>query len=252
MTQPLFVLGNKRSGTSHLSRLLNLYPKIFVAPEADLVWALYRRSRGQSISQYPMDGPRGLAETVRLYGNELLDPAASTNDIFWRILSRLARTHGKILNDMEWAGDKKPVQHADPRIFEFIRTTWPNAKFVHIVRHPAAVIASKKAALASHLSFMTVWDRPDDEMLAFWTENERRVLSYKAAGAPIFSIALPAFIRDPAAVLSSLFDFLDLSEDTNVYRTARSITVEQDKKYDLNALPLTPEAKAIVDLYGLS
>lgn len=251
MTQPLFILGNKRSGTSHLTLLLNTHPKIFVAPEADLVWALYRRSRGQPIERYPMDGSSGLAQTIGLCGAELSDPVASANEIFWRILSKLARASGKILDDLEWAGDKKPVQHADPPIFDFIRTTWPKARFVHIVRHPAAVIASKKAALAGHLSSMTPWDRPDDELLAFWTENERRVLAHKAAGAPIFSIALPALIRDPVAVLRALFDFLDLPGDANVNRTAQSITVEQDMKYDLNALALTPEAKAVVDLYDL-
>jgi len=36
MTRPLFLVGNKRSGTSQLVRLLNLHPKIFVAHESDV------------------------------------------------------------------------------------------------------------------------------------------------------------------------------------------------------------------------
>ena len=40
MTRPLFLVGNKRSGTSHLVRLLNLHPQVFVSHESDIVWAL--------------------------------------------------------------------------------------------------------------------------------------------------------------------------------------------------------------------
>jgi hypothetical protein len=251
MWRPLFLLGNKRSGTSHLMRLLNAHPKIYVAPEADLIWALYCRSRGGPIESYPMDGPRGLAKTMDYCGNDLADQTAGTQETFARMLSIWARHHRKNLSAMEWAGDKKPVQHADPKVFAFIQSVWPDARFVHIIRHPAAVIASKKAALANHLSFMRVWNRSDEELLAFWTENELRVLAHKAAGAPIFSLTLPALIRDPGVVLAELLKFLNLSDDPGLRALAQSTTTNQDDKYVAHTLSLTPEAQAIVEHYVL-
>ena len=37
----LFIVGNKRSGSTHLMRLLNLHENIFVTNESDIVWVLY-------------------------------------------------------------------------------------------------------------------------------------------------------------------------------------------------------------------
>ena len=198
-----------------------------------------------------MDGPRGLARTMNYCSGDLADRTASTQETFARVLSIWADHHGKNLSAMEWAGDKKPVQHADPKVFSFIQSVWPDARFVHIIRHPAAVIASKKAALANHLSFMSAWDRSDEELLAFWTENERRVLAHKGTGAPIFSLTLPALTRDPVVILAELLKFLDLPDDPGMRALAQSTTANQDHKYADHALPLTPEAQAIVEHYAL-
>jgi hypothetical protein len=251
MPNPLFLLGNKRSGTSHLIRLLNAHPKIYVAPEADLVWALYRRSRNEPIEPYLMDGSRGLARTIAHSGSDLAGKAAGTREMFWRVLSVWALRDGKHLGDLEWAGDKKPVQHADPLVFAFIRLTWPDARFVPIVRHPAAVIASKRAALTNDLASMTVWARPDEELLAFWTENEQRVLAHKAAGAPIFSLTLRALIRDPARTMGALLEFLTLPDDPGLRALAQLTTSAQDEKHAAHTLILTPDAQSIVEHYAL-
>ena len=40
--RPLFIIGNKRSGTSQLVRILNLHPEIFIAHESDIIWILHQ------------------------------------------------------------------------------------------------------------------------------------------------------------------------------------------------------------------
>ena len=42
MIYPLFIIGNKRWGTSQLVRMLNLHPLMFVSDESDISWILYQ------------------------------------------------------------------------------------------------------------------------------------------------------------------------------------------------------------------
>ena len=251
VARPLFLIGNKRSGTSHLTNILNAHPGIFVAPEADLVQALYCRSRGEPILPHALDGPGALAQTLQSFGDEFADMSASTQDVFRRVLAALARRRGKDIHALQWAGDKKPVQHADPVLFEFIRANWPDARFVHIVRHPAQAVASMRRAVQDLYPFMEVWKRPDEDLLRLWTENEQRVLEYKAAGAPIFTLTLPALIGDPTGVLGDLLDFLELADDAGVRAFAQSTTVAENRSCDHMELALTAQAREIVRHYAL-
>src|SRR5690242_3352977 len=121
----LFLLGNKRSGTSHLVRLLNLHPAVFVAHESDVIWILYQMANGLLFHCYPWDGPRGMEATLKQCA-DLLDCEAVTSrpmttipELFNRILLRVmeqgsAVQQRYVKGELGWIGDKKPVQHADP------------------------------------------------------------------------------------------------------------------------------------------
>lgn len=76
--KPLFLVGNKRSGTSHLVRLLNVHPSVFVAHEADVVWILYQIAQGAPYQCYPWDGPVGMEATLKACA-DLLDREAATH-----------------------------------------------------------------------------------------------------------------------------------------------------------------------------
>jgi len=57
MTKAVFIVGNKRSGSTQLMALLNLHPNIFVSNESDIIWILYRFHNNQDIVPYPWDTP---------------------------------------------------------------------------------------------------------------------------------------------------------------------------------------------------
>ena len=40
--KPLFIIGNKRSGTTLVTDLLNSHPNVFVSHEADIAWILFQ------------------------------------------------------------------------------------------------------------------------------------------------------------------------------------------------------------------
>jgi hypothetical protein len=49
MSYPLFIVGNKRSETSQLVRILNLHPQVFEYHESDISWILYQFYIGCSV-----------------------------------------------------------------------------------------------------------------------------------------------------------------------------------------------------------
>jgi LPS sulfotransferase NodH len=40
--RPLFIMGNKRSGSTLVTDLLNAHPRVFVSHESDVAWLLYQ------------------------------------------------------------------------------------------------------------------------------------------------------------------------------------------------------------------
>ena len=88
--RPLFMIGNKRSGTSHLVRLVNLPPNVFVTHESEIIWVLYQAAQGVPFTCYPWDGPMGMQATLKacadfLYARKNLDKEGRVRDVFFRV-----------------------------------------------------------------------------------------------------------------------------------------------------------------------
>jgi len=242
----VFFLGNKRSGTTFAVTVLNAHRKIFIAPEADIVWALYCRERGLPLKPHPDDGPAGLARTLATYAAQLDDADAGPR-VFERVLHAMAVSSGKDWDELALVGDKKPVQQTDPDIFEFTLRQWPDARFIHIPRHPRAAIGSMQDRAASNLHFMEPWKRSTEALLDFWVRNERRVMQYKEAGrAPILTIPFHALVAEPAAKWGEVLDFLDLEPDAQMDAEIAKTARAPDRRYVDRPIPMSEAANEIV------
>lgn len=85
--RPLFIIGNKRSGSTLMTDLPNVHPRVFVSHESDIAWILYqaregwpdafaelipqmvyRRGPNQKYAGFPLpDVPRA-ARIMKIYG----------------------------------------------------------------------------------------------------------------------------------------------------------------------------------------
>ncbi|OQY55386.1 MAG: hypothetical protein DRR08_02060 [Candidatus Parabeggiatoa sp. nov. 2] len=65
------MVGNKRSGSTQLMRLMNLHPNIFVSNESDIVWILYRFHNDLDIVPCHYDTPVGMNRTLEKYTDSL-------------------------------------------------------------------------------------------------------------------------------------------------------------------------------------
>lgn len=227
----LFMMGNKRSGTSLLVRLLNVHPRVFITHESDVIWTLYQCRSGlpDRFDNYSGDGPLGMIATLRAATEvyrRIPAPGAGTPDLvqaFFDIQEHL-RLHGSDVQqtypgkkDLSWVGDKKPVQHADPELHEFILELWPDARFIHVVRHPCAVYQSIQAAKKNWTTVPEYWKGDDADIFGRWLRHERWVLDAMASlGDAGFSLRYEDIVARPVEELQRCFDWLGLDMGPDV------------------------------------
>jgi hypothetical protein len=224
MTRPLFIVGNKRSGTSHLVRLLNLHPQVFVSHESDIVWALYQFSHNQPFQSHPWDSDRGLRHTVESCG-DLFRRERSPHENFLAIQQRLMEAGTPFLPpqtkaDLRWIGDKKPFQHADPQLVTFMLEHFPDAHFLHIVRHPFSVaLSSDRFNARRGGDFWLGLSR--EEKVQRWTFHERQVLALRdKLPGRVHSLRYEDLCERTEEELSRVFAFLHLSAASDMLEEA--------------------------------
>lgn len=173
MNDPIFIVGNSRSGTTLVSRILKNHPEIHILNETHFIqefeqylksntllndnniWKIvnsmltiqrkdyYRKSQYE---EYTEDTKAIISEFKQGKQRDF----ATLNKIFfeWE-----AKQHGK-----KWAGDQTPrhVFHINELI-----DWYPGAKFIHIIRNPCAVLFSQKKKWRAGLR----WGQPRFEVL---------------------------------------------------------------------------------------
>jgi hypothetical protein len=252
MPRGLFLLGNKRSGSSLLARLLSLHPRVRVTHESDIAWILYQARDGwpRRFRCHPWDGPLGMRATLRSCRNLLrsaLEAGEETSAVFLRVQSALAELP---LEPLAWLGDKKPVQQADPRIHAFLRDRFPDARYVHLVRHPQAVVASMIEAAGRWQVAPAWWKREPRRILERWAVHEEWALRAVALGDG-YGLRFEDLCREPAETLGALFGFLGLDLPGETADRARAmVRPEPNRKYDSFPLPLHPKADGLRERYG--
>jgi hypothetical protein len=112
MTRPLFIIGNKRSGTSQLVRLLNLHPQVFVSHESDIIWILYQFHHGLPFRAHPWDSDKGMRLTLQLCGHWLRRGQSPRQNAL-AVQCALMEAGSPWLppqkkTNLLWIGDKKP------------------------------------------------------------------------------------------------------------------------------------------------
>ncbi|MDY6991244.1 MAG: sulfotransferase [Pseudomonadota bacterium] len=248
MTQAVFIIGNKRSGSTQLMHLMNLHPNIFVSNESDIIWILYRFHNDLEIVPYQWDTPIGMNDTLERYGH-LLSKDKTPAENFITIQTAIMEQGCRKLEPMHkknllWIGDQKPFQQIDPEIIPFIKEHFPNARFLHLIRHPFPVVQSSKVFVGDLWKGMS-----DVEILKRWTMHEQWVnLEKQKNELPIIDVTYEGIIEDTPKEMKKIFEFLQVDYDEHVLREARRITRRLLKLHP--RLPCPPETQAIMSQYG--
>lgn len=293
--KPLFIMGNKRSGSTLMTDLLNSHPNVFVSHESDIAWILYQ-SRNGRLARYethPLDSRLMLDSTLKSCRRILKETLsgepthAEIVEAFHRAqdrllgqylkpslkqrLKRAAKIIGKkptpvrVLRalkqdpellrkkDLAWTGDKKHAQHLDPSVRQFLQTHFPEARYIHVIRHPRSVVASTMEAARRWSEKPEYFNGLAEQILEQWAAHEEWVLQAKEREAsPILTVRLEDLWSDSVESMSGVLRFLDLEMTDAFAGLVKRIVYPKDPniKYASFPLPDVPRARRIMEMYS--
>lgn len=248
MTKAVFIIGNKRSGSTQLMHLLNLHPNIFISNESDIIWILYRFHNNLDIVPYQWDTPVGMDRALEKH-KDLLSKDKTPYENFVAFQNAIMETgvgnvkpvHKKSLF---WIGDQKPFQQIDPEIMPFIKENFSGAKFIHLIRHPFPVVKSSQVFIGQLWKGMSA-----EEILQRWTMHEKWVQLEKDKNElPILDVKYEDIITHTQHEMARMFDFLEVTHNQAIFDQARKITRSTIRLHP--RLPCPPETEAIMSQYG--
>lgn len=258
--------------------LLNRIPEVFCTNESDVAWLLYQVDRGSpevTDEEIAMGAEYGLKPFTRHHLDIGSAGAVHTlrsirhfdgEDAFfkgtWRaryeqiqhmeylhIRQGLTkRPYGqamrKSLLEKEWedllyVGDKMPTQVADPEVFNWWYSRFPETKFVHIVRDPRYVVASMQ-----RLGYNTWWKEDIAGILTQWTEIEQWAIDIEhKLPNQVIRVYQEEMATNPDAVMTKIYSFLGIPKT----QTFPAGHVSQSTPVDL---PDDPLANEVIKEYG--
>jgi hypothetical protein len=250
ITKAVFIVGNKRSGSTQLMELLNLHPNIFVSNESDIIWILYCFHNNLDIVSYQWDTPVGMNKVLEeVQIQKLLSKDKTPFENFVAFQTTLmkqgfARIKPANKENLLWIGDQKPFQQIDPELMPFIKENFPGAKFIHLIRHPFPVVRSSQVFVGQLWKGMSA-----DEILQRWTMHEQWVVKEKEKNeVPILDVKYEDIVSHTPQEMVRIFDFLEVTYSDSILKEARNITRSTIKLHPRLSCP--PETQAIMAQYG--
>jgi len=154
-------------------------------------------------------------------------------------------------DDLAWIGDKKPFQHTDPQLVDFILQNLPRAGFIHMVRHPFAVAAS--SARFNRTRDGDFWKQTSlPEKIERWLFHEERVLEIKRrVGGQLIDVRYEDLCEKPAEEMARLMRFLEV----DALSPQLMSEVERQISGPRRRMPVirsSDRSRAVAALYGYS
>lgn len=228
---PLFILGSPRSYTSLICAMIGQHPQCYGLPELNL---FATDTMDEMVSQFT--GMRqfqmhGLLRTVaQLYAGE---QDMDSIQMAWRwILNRMDRGTTQVYQELAATVaplvvvDKSPIYCASPNNLDRLNAAFPEARYLHLVRHP---ISQGQSILSVAGGAMAIFggsiDLESDEAVVEpqigWFDTQVNILEYLAE--------IPAsrwqrlrgedFLNDPDRHLRDMCHWLALNDDVDSIET---------------------------------
>jgi hypothetical protein len=216
-SQPVFIVGMGRSGTTMLRLMLHRHRELAVLSETSFAARVWERRWG-----FPMVDPaepyrsRLLNSFIRQlhaadmedlevdwgdYRRRVLDGPNSLN----RFLSALGEMWSERLRKSRW-GEKTPTH---VYYLDLLYKMWPQMTVVNVVRDPRAVSASWIKSDFSNVS--------DPVAVAVeWRRSVRAGEQAAKAGVPVFTVLYEDLVQNPKKVLVDICDHCRLEYDDDL------------------------------------
>jgi hypothetical protein len=241
--KPLFFVGNVRSGTSLMVRLLNKHPNIYVSHESDICWILYQYYTHGKLKEKSFGRQKALKYTMKHY-KKYIDTSKPVREVYEKIQTKLMKNGSLWLPSMKkrnlvYIGDKTPNNFVVNREYvEFVKEHFPDALYIHLVRHPKDFVASIK----NRPRAWRVFGKTDSKRLKWWVRAEKQVKRLKKE-LNIMTITYHQLGKNTRRTMKTVFKELDLPFKGSIKN--------QFVKRHHYKMKLTPDAKELVKEYNL-
>ncbi|MCA0045082.1 sulfotransferase family protein [Celeribacter litoreus] len=224
MPEPLFILCPGRSFSSVLSAVIGQHPDAFGLPEVHL---FVTPTVGEFLDMdAPLLGRRGATTGLRRAVAELVFKKQTKETVDqardW-LMERREKTGAEVFRELcEIAGnrvmvDKSPTNSEESRLEEVYRA-FPNAKYLHLSRHPRATCRSQYKAYAGRSKYSQRAKKFDHEV--YWYERHHSILNFSQRLNPDQYMFLHGewFFEHPETFLEQICEWLGLSTDKKAIR----------------------------------
>ncbi|MEY3209906.1 MAG: hypothetical protein RIT28_387 [Pseudomonadota bacterium] len=137
MVAPIFIVGTGRSGTSLLRALLNAHPNIYITQEAGFFMWLPRLRRAKTAEAW-LRGYQRTAAGALLGALPVQAPPGAPRSEAVEVVTAMMQAKAARFGRGRF-GDKTPMHIAR---LDAIFAAYPDAKVVHVVRHPVPTVVS--------------------------------------------------------------------------------------------------------------
>lgn len=202
---PAFIVGKERSGTTLLSAILNRHSEVCVTPETNFLYRLFRYPGGPK--GFERDWPDSLYDIVdrmnptadwdkpaRLVYERLGGKAVSGREAFMALGQLISERYGKL----HWI--EKTPNHL--LCLPFIRSLFPNAPVIHIVRDGRDVAHSlTKVSFGSANYFENLWQ---------WKQAVSCARRFQDCDANTLAIRYEDMVKEPEQIIKQVCSFLGI------------------------------------------
>jgi Sulfotransferase family len=231
LPQPIFILGAPRSFTSVICAMLGQHPETYGVPELNLfvdedLEKLTQRLKG--IRQFQL---HGLLRTVaQLYAGE--QTILSIDMAYRWILTRLHKSTGEIYLELCHKVaplrivDKSPVYVTKSEILKRLHTTFPDAHYLHLVRHPrtqgqsmAKIANGAIAIMTGSIDYSTKPPTLDPQYS--WYKMQSNIVDFLSTIPAHQQMRLLGedLLNEPKVHFEKVCNWLNLSWDEAVFKT---------------------------------
>jgi hypothetical protein len=222
---PLIILGSPRSFTSLICGMLGQHPECYGVPELNLFMSDSLKSLVEELTGYRQIQIHGLLRAVaQLYVGEqtltAIDMArrwvltrfnATTTEVYVELCRRIAPLR---------VVDKSPVYSLKPENLRRIHAAFPDARYLHLLRHPLTqgqsimnVAKGMMAMLANSVDYRT--DPPTIDPQFVWHDMQQHIMEFLAGIPSSHHLRLRGedVLNDPHTQLTAICQWLGIRAD---------------------------------------
>lgn len=223
--QPVFILGNPRSGTSLFRLMLNSHQNIVATPECGFShWLL---------NEYHNWSDKDNVERVNKFiqdvqNSKKFETWYLQNDEIKKIITNYRpKNYAELVTCVYLAYAENPSQVsivADKNNYyinhiEGLPKIWPQAKYIHLIRDGRDVACSYKGIKEVQADSKYIPKLPTDikEIAEEWKENNRRIAEIKNWNTEnYYVLRFEDLVLEPKRTLNKLMRFLQVTFDNNM------------------------------------